>query len=271
METEDRLEKAKNEVLRKIGRNMLNFQKIEGMFKFLIANGSISGYASEIMDLKKQRAESIKKKTMGQLIGQFIEDTYSGNDKNKEAPTKLKAPHLSINFNIECEKSHYENKKQALALLVEQRNDLIHHLLPRFDSNSIESCKETEQYLELQHEMLLSEINELQSIGDSFLEGRKMLAEFLLSDEGRKHFELSELKERLERLLTEIASKAARKDGWTLLNTVGQHASEEIAELKKTLGHKTLEAMILATELFDINEEPTKKGGTRVLYRLKAD
>ena len=271
MVSEEKLKEVRNEVLRKIGRNMLNFQKLEGMLKFLIANGTISGYGSELKANQAKRIKVIKKQTMGQLIGQFLENTYSGNDKNIEVPTNLKAPHFSFKFNIECEESYYVNKKQALASLVEQRNDLIHHLLPRFNSNSFESCKETEQYLERQHEMLIPEINELQGIGDNLLENRKKMAEFILSDEGKKFFELSELKNRLVSLLTEIANKAARKDEWTLLSTVGHHASDEIAELKKVFGHKTLEAMILATELFDINKEPTKKGGARVLYRLKAD
>jgi len=44
------LEKAKNEVLRKIGRNMLLFQKLEQMLKYLITNGKVAGYASEIKE-----------------------------------------------------------------------------------------------------------------------------------------------------------------------------------------------------------------------------
>ncbi len=40
MEAKIELEKAKNEVLRKIGRNMLLFQQLEQMLKYLIANGS---------------------------------------------------------------------------------------------------------------------------------------------------------------------------------------------------------------------------------------
>jgi hypothetical protein len=54
----DDLEKAKKEVLRKIGRNMLLFQQVEHMLKFLIANGPFSGGIGDIKANKEQRAES---------------------------------------------------------------------------------------------------------------------------------------------------------------------------------------------------------------------
>ena len=62
------LEDSVNEVLRKIGRNMLLFQNVEHLLKFIIANGSFSGYVSELSLKKEQRAASIQKQTLGQLI-----------------------------------------------------------------------------------------------------------------------------------------------------------------------------------------------------------
>jgi hypothetical protein len=80
---------------------------------------------------------------------------------------------------------------------------------------------------------------------------------------------------RLVELLAVIAKQAARPDGWTLLsiagNLVRHQAQEEMAALNETWGHKTLKGLILATELFDICEEHTEKGGVRVLYRPKAN
>ena len=52
---------------------------------------------------------------------------------------------------------------------------------------------------------------------------------------------------------------------------IRQHAPEEIAALKERYGKKTLQELIQATDIFDIAEEPTKKGGIRVLYRLKPE
>jgi hypothetical protein len=51
-----------------------------------------------------------------------------------------------------------------------------------------------------------------------------------------------------------------------LLNNTHQ---EKLALLKERYGYKSLKALILATEVFDIYEEATEKG-FRVLYRFKS-
>ncbi|WP_411725900.1 hypothetical protein [Methyloglobulus sp.] len=57
----------------------------------------------------------------------------------------------------------------------------------------------------------------------------------------------------------------------TAAQFIHQHAPEEVVGLKKRYGYKTLKEVILATEFFDVIEEQTNKGGTRVLYRIKPD
>lgn len=274
MESEVELEKAKNEVLRKIGRNMILFQQMERMLKYLITNGNVSGYISEIKANKEQRAETIHKQTMGQLVGQFLMDTHLGSDESTEEPEERKEAYLSLNFKVECDAVYYENKKKVLASIVADRNELIHHLLPGFNPNSTESCLETDRYLDQQREKLIPEFDMLRNMIKTLQEGRKELGGFLVSDEGIKHFNMLWLRQsRLVILLGGIATQVTRPDSWTLLNTasqlIHQRAPEEVAALKKKYGHKTLKGLILATDLFDINEERTDKGGIRVLYRLK--
>jgi hypothetical protein len=74
-------------------------------------------------------------------------------------------------------------------------------------------------------------------------------------------------------MLCDIASNTSRSDGWTPLDAAGklirQYAPEEITNLRKKYGRKTLKGLILATELFEIYEEPTSNGSMRVFYRLK--
>ena len=59
----------------------------------------------------------------------------------------------------------------------------------------------------------------------------------------------------------------------TLLQVAGlqirQNLPEETEQLKKQVGCKTLKELMLVSELFDIIDEPTEKGGIRVLYRPK--
>lgn len=267
------IENSVNEVLRKIGRNMMLFQQLEHLLKFIIINGSMSGYASEIRSNIERRASNVQKQTMGQLVGQYIETTNPDAHDTSNEPEELQEAFLSFKFHIECDSFYYDSKKEALAKLVSERNELVHHLLPEFNSNSIESCIKIGNQLDKQADYVRHEIADLKAKANALQEGRKKLAEFLNSDEGKKEFELSWLRQsRLVLLLGDIAIQTARNDGWALVNIAGQlvkqHAPEEITVLKERYGHKSLKALILATEIFDLYEEPTKKG-LRLLYRLK--
>jgi hypothetical protein len=64
-ESDIQLEKAKNEVLRKIGRNMPLSQQLEQMRKYSIANGKVAGCASEIKANPEKRAAALNRLTTG--------------------------------------------------------------------------------------------------------------------------------------------------------------------------------------------------------------
>ena len=57
-ESQDELTILTNEVFRRVGRNLYNFQKVEHMLKFLVANGNINGPAKELKELQRALADS---------------------------------------------------------------------------------------------------------------------------------------------------------------------------------------------------------------------
>ncbi|MDW3688456.1 hypothetical protein RA280_43395 [Cupriavidus sp. CV2] len=266
----------KDEILRKIGRNLLLFQQMEGMLKFLLANGSIDGYGSELEKLREEKGAAINKKTMGQLVGDFVKVHLGAEDSGKEAPGALREVWLSVRFSVDADAAFYEQRKAALADIVADRNELIHHLLPRWDAKSPGSTREVAEYLDRQRERALAEFELLRGMVKSFEEGRIAVAEFMASDEGKNLFELEGFRHsKLVILLGDIAQQIAREDGYVLLNTASEllrlHARDEYAAMSERYGFKSLKALILATKLFDVIEEPTKKGGRRVYYRLKPE
>lgn len=273
MESQIELEDAKNEVLRKIGRNVLLFQQMEKLLKFLIVNGKIEGYTDELKSKQEQRTETIYKKTMGKLVGDYIEDTFSDFKNIPQTPRDSKRLYISFGLNLETDAVNYENKKKILAEIVADRNELIHNLLPNYDLNSIEGCRGIEEHLDQQREKLLPELNELKNFIETLVETKKLFSDFLNSDEGKKRFFSPMRGGRILYYLGEIASQVVRPDGWTPLSVAGKiiwkQKPEEITDVFKKYGHKTLKGLILATEIFEIKEEPTKNGGIQVLYRLK--
>ena len=239
-----------------------------------MANGNLSGFASELNELKKQKAEKVSKQTMVTLVGQYVENSNPASDSSSNEPEVLDEPYLSFSFNIECDSDYYESKKEALAQLVSERNDLIHHLLPRFDMKSVKSCETLGKELDVQSESIRLEIKSLQAMANALNDGRKEIADFLQSKKGKKEFELSFLRQsRLVLMLGDIATQMTREDGWVLISNAGHlikdHAPEELEQMKKMHGYSSLKKLIQASEVFDIHEEVTPKGGARILYRLK--
>ena len=264
-ETYMELERIKSEVQRKIGRNLILFQQVEHLIKWFLANEKIEGYASEMKSVLDRQTEAVHNKTLGQVICLYTKGNQPlNNPENKESSEMPKGDYWTIDSGMRDNPAYLESREKTLKSLASERNELVHHLLPRLNYKSIESLIETERYLDCQREKILPELTELQSIVNGIIEARKHMFKLVTHQESNFVF-----------MLCDIANEFSRNDGWTPLDIAGrfirQHAPEEITNLKKRNGHKHLKGLILATELFDITEESTGKGGVRVFYRLKHD
>ncbi|ELA7385304.1 MULTISPECIES: hypothetical protein [Vibrio] len=273
------LDNLVREVERKVGRNILMFQRLELLIKQVVATGKVSGYVSELEDIVASKKATVNKKTLGQLVGQFIETSNSSKSETSAELgefEELKEPHISFDFGIiECDESSYIERNESLSKLVQERNELVHHLLLELDITSIVSCKKVEARLDEQCEKIRFEIKNVQTVAETLSRSKKILSEFLCSDEGKKVWlDLFFSQDRLVTLLAEIADQPTRNDGWTVMNKAAlllkQHAPKELALLHKGTEHKSLKALMLKSGLFEFSEEKTNKGGTRVLYKLKS-
>ena len=182
------LTKIKNEVLRKIGRNVLLYQQVEHILKYLVSNGRISGNVDTLKSSLEKRKSSVAKRTMGMVAGDFFAEIlgeYDSLETNPENPSKAQ---LSINFRIETEEKHFELRQDKIAALVADRNELIHHLMPKLNTDSVETWIETGRHLDLQREKIIPELEYLQKIAQQFSSMRKELGEYLMSPEGRRQF-----------------------------------------------------------------------------------
>lgn len=52
-------QKLQDEVLRKVGRNLLIFQQIEGLLKMILGKSKVQGYARELALKQEQRINGI--------------------------------------------------------------------------------------------------------------------------------------------------------------------------------------------------------------------
>jgi hypothetical protein len=274
MNTDQDLSAIRDEVFQKIGRNLVNFQKIELMLKHLIANGAVSGYMSELKQIQEKKLEGVKKKTLGTLVGEFVETTFQSGDSSPEPTAELNEPYFSFSFSVGADADFYESKKRELKSLVDDRNDLIHHLLPRFNPESIDSCLEIRDYLDQQRERLIPEYEYLKSVIESLEEGRMASAAYLASEEGQKDFEISFLRQSsIVQLLLNVSVQKPRHDGWTFLTTAIQQIRQilpgEMEQLNSRWGYQSLPDLMKASGYFDITKEELSNGGYRWVYRSK--
>lgn len=270
------LEKLRNEVLRKIGRNLLNYQQIERMLKFIVTYGNFKVSGKNTEEKLKQRLENIQKHTMGMLVDPYVKNTYLEIEEESISPEIPEELSIRFAFTVDSEDSLYEAEKLGIETIVADRNELVHHIIYRLDLYSVEGCLKADNELQIKNDILLSKIEYLNGLVLNLQELMKLHGQFLNSEEGIKQIELMFLQQsRIIRLLIDIASDAARCDGWTLLNIAGQllkqYAPDEIAAINERYGHKTLKKLISASELFDLLEEPTNNGGIRLLYRIKPE
>ena len=268
MDTE--LESLKNEVHRKLGRNIILFQKIELSLKFLLANSNISGYVDELKIIQERQNKIFEKQTLGHLAKQFVENMSFGSTKIDDEPDLLKGVWINFDCKFFNDLAVYEEAKNSLVLVVAERNELVHHFLLKWDLTLVDGWISAEQYLDKQYEKIEDEFQYLKNLVIIVEEERKKIPDIL-----KQFLDLIKIEKKLVNLLHDIVLKKSRSDGWTLLSHAEKILREEVPEeidlLKKQYKQKTLKNWMMSIELFDFDYEITKKGGTRVLYRIKSN
>jgi hypothetical protein len=173
-----------NEVERKIGRNVLLFQRLEAVLKFMLTHGNHSSYVSDIQAHHERKLASIGKQSLGQLVGQFNANVLSSSGEIPNEPKELKDAWFSLNFKVTSDSSFRADLEKSLGMVVAERNELIHHLLPRIDLTSTHGARAAIEYLDQQHEKALRTYSQLEVLATDLLDLRQTLAEYCASNEG---------------------------------------------------------------------------------------
>jgi hypothetical protein len=181
------LSNARNEVLRKVGRNVVNFARMEAMLKLLNAQQYISGAVRDLPEIVAAAKKAASKRPMGRLADEFVRFVYSESELKVEQPSDEAS--VTFSFRIEADKPFSVERKRALRAVVVERNRLIHQWLPSFDGNSVENCEAFGATLDEQNAKLLPEFEALRAIVTNLRECQRELARYLESDAVRAQLE----------------------------------------------------------------------------------
>lgn len=264
-----------DEVLRKVGRNVLLFQQIEALLKFLVANHRRDGNTSNFEERLQQRTEKTNKQMMGKLVEQFTDGILSDAGEPNAEPEEQNQIWMSFTFTTSGDREFYEAQRADMKRMVDERNDLIHHFMPRWQPDSPEKMGEAAKYLDEQRARVLPMFEHLRSVSKALIDVGQSMAAFMVSEEGQRHFDLILLQHSpLVSVLKDVAEHKHRADGWAYLADAGRIAwlqePEAVTHMKERQGHATLKKLAVASDLFDVFDEPLPNGGYRTLYKPKA-
>jgi len=179
MKSEHSLLTPRDEVFRKIGRNVVNFQRIEMLLKHFVTTGDISGTVDTLIQNFTKKKESIGKRSLGQLIEAF-HSIICGEPPNCDE-LKPDEVGLALGVRIEMEAEAANALKERLKALVAERNQLIHHDLGEVNFESDEECRQLSEKLDEQNLRIHSKMDRLRSLLESASESQSDLVAFIQS------------------------------------------------------------------------------------------
>ena len=182
------LDDLQDDVLRGIGRNVLNLQKMEGMLKFIVSSTGEFGSKEDVAQPKtglersiKSRRKAVNRHPMGRLVENLSKTLSPGENSQGETADNENGLSLKVSFFFEDEDFTNELSR-ALKGIVRERNDLIHKRLISFEVNSAESCRELIRELGEQRARIKPQFEALSAICVSLRDCFEQLKEYAESE-----------------------------------------------------------------------------------------
>lgn len=170
----------RDELLRRVGRNVVNFQRLEASLRALIPALAISGTLSQIQARQGRLRRMLKKASLGDLASEFKKRAY--NESQGSEMEEVTEPSFSFSLRIESE-GDLRSRKRSLLQLVSERNRLIHRDLLDVDLDSADECTRLSEQLEEQNERIRAELSMLEHMRLAHREGMEEILRYLESGE----------------------------------------------------------------------------------------
>jgi hypothetical protein len=175
-----------DEVLRKVGRNLIIFQQVEGMIRVIGSTCRSAGLARDLPKALATASREISKQPMGKAASLTLKKFFGDSDATPP-PDDLQEVWISISIGVDRDPEFEKQLRNDIAAAVRERNKLAHHFLSTWQMSSIESCYEASAVLDEQrarvlplHATLKGLVEGMASTGRALLESDAL--EQLLSD-----------------------------------------------------------------------------------------
>jgi hypothetical protein len=270
----------------RLGRNLLVFQRIEGNLKQLMSANQLSFQlpldadtnatkAAQEADLARHRkhVEKRKKTNLGPLVGDYMDAVVAGKEP-AVGPDRLDCITITFRYHQELHADSIKAKRERLAMVVSERNDLVHHFLERLSPFTPENLEAARVWLDAQHVQAFQLLQELRNERVALSKAWQAHTAYLQSPSFGSDFERNLLLQSpLVRAFADVAERTARDDGWAIycnaVRIVREQLPGELDRLQDKYGHVKAFEALKAAGVFMFREESTPRGGHRLLYRLE--
>ncbi len=172
MPTDIEISGARDSTLQKVGRNLVNFQKMEAMLKFLIKVAGATVTASTGREYFEAHAKLHETNPMGHLV-ELAAKALHGDAP--VLPNQVREVSMTHSISLGDE-SQMKTWRSEFRRIVRERNALVHRMLVRWNPNSIESCRSLCAELDAQRERILPAYQHLESVVAAVRESHEELA-----------------------------------------------------------------------------------------------
>lgn len=155
------IEIVRAEALRKLGRNIVNFSKIETVLKYLLSISQFGGTEETLPEQFHRNRAKFHKQTLGRLVQEFHKNVVV-DDSQAETTTASSNSEISFYFNVTYSNPDLlKSRERALSDIVVERNKLIHQELALLDTSCAEDYRKLISLLDEQNPRLLAHLEEL--------------------------------------------------------------------------------------------------------------
>ena len=158
------LEERKNRIFCKVGRNVVNLQRLEIRLKGILSV-FVDAPLSKLPKIIERRSEVLMRQTMGPLTHEIVDRLIP--EPHPQGTFEHLATEFWINVSVrmEADVDLRRELKAKLKKLVDDRNELVHHMFGGFDPRSVESCAQLELRLDDQRSQISEVFNWVEELG----------------------------------------------------------------------------------------------------------
>lgn len=211
---------------------MLRLQELELQMKVLLAAQEQAGNLETMEANRTARKELFAAKTLGSLVKTLFESYVIAEDSENHEPSagggkKIELPTISIRSGLSMSDEDRAEAKAKIEDLVAMRNDLVHHLLDRFDLRSDDGCQAAISHLAHCLDRAERHLAQVQEWMEGMKEARAYAAAFLESHAIQDLIKASLLSthpvERMHPVLAVLLQEGLRRfssNGWARVSDV---------------------------------------------------